>query len=433
MNTHNQQEKGTLGNHILVEFYGCDPEILNDVSKIEQSMLDAARVADATIINSTFHHFSPFGVSGVVVIQESHLAVHTWPEYRYAAVDVFTCGDSVDPWKSYKHIEKAFGAEYGSAMELKRGQQRLLPYVDFKGAYESGQPDSIQPKFERNVWFTERNDNIALSLRHTGEILFRDKSPFQKVEVIDTFAYGRMLTLDGAIMTTEKDEYVYHEMITHVSMFTHPNPKKVLVIGAGDGGAVKELVKHENIEKIVMVEIDGMVIEASRKFLPTISNQLDNPKVELIIGDGIKYVMEAADESFDIIIIDSTDPVGPAEGIFSEEFYRNAYRVLAPNGIFTNQSESPRFNVKVFKEIFKLFREIYGEKNVHTYLAGIATYPSGTWSFSYCAKGGIHPINDFRADEAKEFAEKHDLNYYDENVHKAAFALPRYVKKLLNK
>ena len=226
----------TLGRQIVAEYYGCNPEILNDVAKIETCMLDAARAAEATVINSTFHHFSPFGVSGVVVIQESHLAIHTWPEYGYAAVDIFTCGDAVDPWVSYQFLETAFEADYASAMEMLRGQQGQLSKADFDGGETIGRPET-KPAIQqnRNVWFTERNDQIAMSLRHKGDRLFGEQSDFQKVEIFDTYAYGRLLTLDGMVMTTENDEYVYHEMISHIAMQTLPDPKKVLVIGGGDG------------------------------------------------------------------------------------------------------------------------------------------------------------------------------------------------------
>jgi len=424
----------SLGRHILVEYYNCSPEILKDVTIIEESMLEAAREANSTIINSTFHHFSPFGVSGVVVIQESHLAIHTWPEYKYAAVDLFTCGEVVDPWIAYHSLKKALQAEHGSAMEINRGQQRLLPKMPTKMDGDIKQYEIISPsKYERNIWFTERNENIALSLRHSGQILFRETTPFQKVEILDTYEYGRLLTLDGLVMTTERDEFVYHELISHVPMMSHPAAKKkALVIGGGDGGVVKELVRHSSLEKVVMVEIDEAVIRASKEFLPSISCQFNNPKVELIIGDGIQYVKHAHNETFDIIIVDSTDPIGPAEGNFSEDFYKNCYRILKKDGIFTNQSESPHYNVKVFKEIYKVLRKIYGIENVNTYLGYIATYPSGLWSFSYCAKGNVHPFNNLDISKANEFAEEHELKYYNGEMHRAVFALPPFAKNLLS-
>lgn len=422
-----------LGRHILVEFYGCTAKDFNDVAFIEQSMINAAQAAQATIINSTFHHFSPFGVSGVVVIQESHLAIHTWPEYAYAAVDIFTCGEEVNPWIAYQFLLKQFEADNGSAMELKRGQLDVIGAPQFEVDY-NGQPVNDLPKLKqnRNVWFTERNDDIAFSLQHKGDRLFRQQTEMQLVEIYDTLAYGKMMTIDQKIMCTEHDEYGYHEMISHIPMFAATGQiKRALVIGGGDGGTVRELLKHDGLEEVVMVEIDAAVVEASRLHLPTLSSALDHPKLKLLIADGIDYVKNAADASFDLIIIDSTDPIGPAEGLFSYDFYQNAYRILSTNGLLVTQSESPRFNVDSFKASFTCFYSIFGKEKVNCYLAFIPTYPTGMWSFSFCSKGDIHPFNTLDVAKANTFVQAHDLQYYNSRVHLAAFALPNFVERML--
>lgn len=426
-----KQSMSALGKHILVELYACSSAILNEVPFIEQSMVEAAKEAGATVINSTFHHFSPFGVSGVVVIQESHLAIHTWPEYQYAAVDLFTCGDQVDPWVAYDYLKKAFQAQHGSAMEMKRGPLNLLGRVNLDLGIDNPVVKQCPPQFKRDVWFTDKDENTALSLRHKGDRLYRKKSPFQLVEVYDTYEYGKMLTIDNMVMCTEKDEYVYHEMIAHVPALTHQNVKRALVIGGGDGGTIRELLKHDSIEEVIMVEIDAAVIEASKEFLPSIACSFDHPKLKVIVGDGIKYMAEATPESFDLILVDSTDPIGPAEGLFSYDFYRNAYAALSPSGILVTQSESPRFNVKAFKECYTCYRSIFGDDKVHCYLFFTPTYPSGMWSFSYSCKGDIHPLKDFDAELSQAFAEKHDLKYYNAGIHQAAFALPTFVQKML--
>jgi spermidine synthase len=425
----------SLGTHIVVEYFNCDPEILNDVAIIENAMIESAKKAEATIINSTFHHFSPFGVSGVVVIQESHLAIHTWPEYGFASVDIFTCGDTVDPWISYKELKISLKAEYGSAIQMNRGPEDLLPKTEFdlqKFRDEHEEYAVGELKTTRDIWYTERSEFLALSLKHKGKKLFDVKSPYQKVEVFDTFAYGKMLTLDGMVMCTEEDEYVYHEMIVHVPMLTHPDPKNILVIGGGDGGTVRELVKHRGIEKVTIVEIDNEVIKASREYFPELARSFNHDKVELIIGDGINYIEESADNQYDVIIIDSNDPVGPAQGLFTESFYRNVYRVLNDNGIMITQSESPRFNQSVFKEIFHCYNNIFGKENVQCYLAYIPTYPTGMWSFSYSYKGksSSRHLNIIK-DRLEMLESGNRLNYYNEGIHRAAFALPNFVSELL--
>ena len=426
--------KGSLGRHILVEFYESSTEILNDVSLIEQSMVQAAKEAESTVVNSTFHHFSPFGVSGVVVIEESHLAIHTWPEYGFASMDIFTCGDSVEPWVAFNYLKKAFQSEHASSMEMLRGQLNLLEKkedFDLGTLRDEKSQELTGPKHKRNVWFTDRDENIALSLRHKGNTLFREKSPYQKVEVFDTYAYGRMLACDDMVMCTEKDEYVYHEMIAHVPMLTHKQAKKALVIGGGDGGTVRDLLKHDQIEEVIMVEIDSTVVEASQAHLPTLSSAFNDPRLHMIHDDGIKYVQQAPSETFDLVIVDSTDPVGPAKGLFTEDFYKDVYRILNEQGIMVTQSESPRFNVEVYKEIYQTFKRIYGADNVFSYLLFIPTYPSGMWSFSYSSKGDVHPWKSLDDQEAWQFTEDHDLQYYNPEIHRAAFALPNFVKQMI--
>jgi spermidine synthase len=423
----------SLGRHLLVEYYECNPGILNDVMGIENSMVGAAKFAEATVINSTFHHFSPFGVSGVVVIQESHLAIHTWPEYGYAAVDIFTCGDAVDPWICYRYLKDAFEAAYASAMEMLRGQEGLLHKVSLeRSSPATGREVPFSVRNFRNVWFTERNETAAFSLRHKGDRLFAGQSDFQKVEIYDTYAFGRLLTLDGMVVTTEKDEYVYHEMISHVAMQVHPHPRRVLIIGGGDGGVAREVLRYESVEEVVMVEIDGMVIDAAKEFLPEIASAFGNPRLKLHIEDGVQYVSDCPDGAFDVAIIDSKDPVGPAEGLFTGQFYRGVHRILGLSGIMVTQSESPSYNPSVFREIFDCHRGIYGQDRVSCYLAYIATYPSGMWSFSVSTKGGIHPLQNLDTAKSEAFAMKHQLKYYNPEIHRAAFALPGFVKELLH-
>lgn len=424
----------TLGRHILVEFYECSEEILNDVHVIEQSMVDAAKEAQATVINSTFHHFSPYGVSGVVVIQESHLAIHTWPEFRYAAVDIFTCGTEVDPWIAYDYLKKAFKSAHGSAMEINRGQTDLLKRISIahlsQNIEEARDARTPEPKFNRDVWFTDRDENTALSLRLTGEVLYRKKSDYQLTQVLDTYAYGKMLTIDNMVMCTERDEFVYHEMLTHIAMQTHPNPKKILVIGGGDGGTVRELLRYEDVEQVTMVEIDENVIEASKQHLPTLSSAFDHPKLQLLIYDGIKYLKDCTSEEFDLIIVDGSDPKGPAEGLFGEAFFKDVHRCLKSDGILCMQSEGPRFSQDAFIALHQCLGGIFGAEQVHCYLAFIPTYPSGMWSFQFASKGDIHPTKHMK-EGIDDFAQKHDLQYYNEAVHRAAFALPTFVANML--
>jgi spermidine synthase len=422
-----------LGRHILVEFTNCNADVLNDVTVIEKSMVEAAQKAGATVINSSFHHFSPWGVSGVVVIQESHLAIHTWPEYRYAAVDLFTCGETVDPWVSFDFLKKAFEADY-SVIEMNRGSLNVIRRSDFKPLHVRTEPSfnlKAGHQIDRNVWFTDKDNNQALSLRYTGDVFFDERSPYQRVRVLETMSYGKLLAIDNMVMCTERDEFHYHEMITHPMMQSFGNAKNILVIGGGDGGTIRELFKYDHVEKVTMVEIDEAVIRASRLHLPTIACEFDNPKLNLIIGDGISFVKEAASESYDLVIVDGSDPAGPAKGLFTEEFYQNCQRVLKPRGMLITQGESPMFHSEVFCELNQCLKGVFGSQKVHTLLFHATTYPSGMWSLQIGVKGDINPALDIDTDQVEAFCEAKDLKYYNAGVHYSAFSLPTFVRRML--
>ena len=422
-----------LGNHILVEFMRCEPNIMNDVSRIERDMVEAARKAGATVINSTFHHFSPYGVSGVVVIEESHLAIHTWPEYGYAAVDLFTCGE-MDAWISFDYLKECFKSASYSAIEMKRGSKNLLTRNDFdissmrQKADEWKNPDM----YTRNVWFTDKDENQALSLRYTGEVFYDKQSPYQRVRILESPKYGKLLALDDMFMTTENDEFHYHEMIAHPAIFAHKNVKNVLVIGGGDGGTVREVLRHDSIEKVTMVEIDGDVVEACKKHLPSIAAAFDNPKLDLIIDDGIEFVKNANPEAYDLIIVDGSDPVGPAEGLFSVAFYNNCYKALKNDGILVSQGESPKFNENAFADIHHTIRGLFGEENAKIALFYVPTYPTGMWSFQFGIKNGKKQLDHISQEEINSFVEKEGLRYYNFGVHNASLALPGFVKEILS-
>lgn len=427
-----------LGNHILVEFMNCEPKIMNDVAAIERDMVHAAQVAGATVINSTFHHFSPYGVSGVVVIQESHLAIHTWPEYGYAAVDLFTCGE-MDAWISFDTLKECFKAKTYSAIEMKRGSVNLLTRNDFDmtSARQKAQEDAPAWKnpdfYTRNVWFTDKDDNQALSLRFTGEVFHDIESPFQRVRILESYKYGKMLALDDMVMTTIDDEFHYHEMISHPALFSLKEKKNVLVIGGGDGGTVREILRHQEVEKVTMVEIDGEVIEACKQHLPEIAAAFDHPKLELIVGDGIDFVKTAAAGAYDLIIVDGSDPVGPAEGLFSVSFYENCHKVLKDNGILVAQGESPKFNEKAFVELNHTLQDIFGKENAPVSLFFVPTYPTGMWSFQYGVKGDNHPKKLSNSEAVDAFCEKNGLRYYNFALHHGSFANPTFVKRLVEK
>lgn len=274
----------------------------------------------------------------------------------------------------------------------------------------------------KGLWFTElQTNNLAISLK-TKKTLYHNVSKFQEISVVDTYEYGRMLLLDGIIMTTIKDEFVYHEMISLPALNTHPNPKKVLVIGGGDGGAIREIVKHPKVEKAVLCEIDGEVITVSKKYLPEISQSLDDPKVEVLVADGIKHIQESKGE-YDVIIVDSTDPIGPAVGLFAKDFYQGIYAALKEDGIFVAQTESPWNEEELVKRVFGDIKSIFPITKL--YLANVPTYPSGLWSFTMGSKK-YNPL-----EIAKNSIPDTNTKYYSPTIHFNAFHLPNFVQEML--
>lgn len=422
----------SLGRHILVEFFNCQPNILNHVSKMEEALVESAVKAGATILNSDFHHFAPQGVSGAVIIQESHLTIHTWPEYGYAAADLFTCGGSVDPWVAFDYLKETLEADTYSVLELQRGDLNLLTKknIDFDSARKERLKNAKSGLEQPNVWYTDKSDQLALSLRSAGPLLYDKTSRFQRTRIFDTHGFGRAMMIDNMIMVTEKDETHYHEMITHPALFAHGNAVNVLVIGGGDGGAIREVLRHPNVKKVTLVEIDENVIEASQLFLPQLSAAFNDPRLKLQIMDGIEFVKTSSADEFDVILIDGTDPVGPAKGLFSESFYRDCKKCLRPGGLLVAQGESPIYNKTVFVELNQCLKNVFGKPFVKTLLYHIPTYISGIWSFQLAS---INQVDFLAVDEEKisQFVSAHQLNYYNYQVHQAAFMLPNYVLKML--
>lgn len=274
------------------------------------------------------------------------------------------------------------------------------------------------------IWFTERQtSDVGITCRIRKTLYSPENTGIQEMAVVETGQFGKMLILDGTVQTTIGDEFVYHEMIAHLPLFTHSNPKKVLVIGGGDGGTIREVVKHPSVEEAHLVEIDGSVVEVSKKFLPEISCELDNPKVKIIITDGIEYVKKVRGE-YDVIIVDSPDPVGPAEGLFKSTFYQDIHDALKEDGLFVAQTESPFYHEDLIRRVTGSIKEIFPITKL--YLASIPTYPSGLWSFTMGSKK-YNPL------ETKEenFQRKMETRYYTPNIHRSVFALPKFVEDMV--
>ncbi|TDA69982.1 MAG: polyamine aminopropyltransferase [Clostridia bacterium] len=267
------------------------------------------------------------------------------------------------------------------------------------------------------TWFSEKQlDSLAISCV-VKKILHSERTPYQQIKVLDTDPFGLMLALDDVIQTTVFDEFAYHEMIALVPLNVHPDPKRILVIGGGDGGTVRECLRHPSPEEVTLVEIDARVVEVSRQYLPQLSSGLDDPRVKICYEDGTKY-LKGKESAYDVIIVDSTDPVGPARGLFEEPFYRQIERALAPEGILVAQTESPFYNLDLIKKVFATWRGIF--PTVRIYEAVIPSYPGGLWTFTLGSKK-----HDPVAVRGQVVAAG---RYYSPAVHQAAFVLPNFLQ-----
>ncbi len=271
------------------------------------------------------------------------------------------------------------------------------------------------------LWYTEKQTEkfgITAKVRQT---LHTEQTDFQKLDMIETEEWGNMLVLDGMVMTTKRDEFVYHEMVAHVPLFTHPEPKHVLVVGGGDGGVIREVLKHKSVEKATLVEIDGKVIEYSKKYLPEIAGELENERVEVKVDDGFMHIA-TSENAYDVIMVDSTEPVGPAAKLFEKGFYEGISKALKDDGIFVAQTDNPWFKADLIRKVYSDVREIFPVTRLYT--ANIPTYPSGLWTFTI----GSKKYDPLEVPESR--FDDFETKYYTKELHNAAFALPKFVKDL---
>ncbi len=278
-------------------------------------------------------------------------------------------------------------------------------------------------------WRTEIYENsTAFSVKY-ATTLFDGRSAFQRVEILDTDYLGRVLLLDGLFMVTEKDHFIYHEMLVHPAMHVVPDPRRVLVIGGGDGGTVTELVKHPGLQSVILCEIDEMVVSSCREFMPAVSSGLDDPRVETVFRDGAAFVREHPGE-FDLILVDSTDPIGPGVVLFEEPFYESVKKALRKGGAAVFQTESPLFMERTFCTSVKRLRRVFGQRAALPYLTVIPSYPGALWSFTFCSELR-DPLKE--APSAQPGYLDGKLRCYDAQVHSAAFVLPVFVREALER
>ncbi|MDH5544196.1 MAG: polyamine aminopropyltransferase [Gammaproteobacteria bacterium] len=271
-------------------------------------------------------------------------------------------------------------------------------------------------------WWSEvsKISNSAFAFE-INEKLEDIQTEFQHIEIFSTKGFGNLMVIDGCIMLTQRDNFIYHEMISHTALFSHPNPRRVLIIGGGDCGTLREVLKHSEVETVQQIDIDEQVTRMAEKHFPELCESNDDPRAELMFIDGVQWIKDAADASYDLIIVDSTDPVGPAEGLFSKPFFEQCMRVLDSNGMLIQQSESPLIHMDILKGMYKAMRG-GGFVDTMTFFFPQCTYPSGWWSTTLACKD--RPISEFREKDAE--AKTFSTQYYNAAIHRAAMAAPEF-------
>lgn len=395
------------GLHLIGDLSGCrcDPQLLLDSDGFKKKCIDMVCAAGLTIMDITFKQFDNDGFTGTVVLAESHLAIHTWPENNGLTLDVYVCNysadNSVKAQQLFNTIVAYFEPEEIAKHEIERGGHLLTePLSDTTGFY-------IQADRQIGKWQT----------------------PYQTLEIYNTPHYGKIFRLDGFNMTSEREEFIYHENLIHPALITQHEPKKVLIIGGGDGGSSEEALKHPSVEQVTMVEIDEAVITVAKEHFQAVHNNVfDHPKLRVIIDDGIKFLRKTT-EQFDLVALDLNDPVGPAEALYSAEFFQMCKQVLTPGGAMVLHMGPPTERPERVSELALRLREIFSI--VRPYTAYMPLYGS-QWALAVCSDALDPKL--FNADEIErriKDRQLQQLRFYNGETHCGVFALPNFIRELV--
>jgi len=396
------------GLHLIGDLGGCrcDPQRLLDGEDFKKRCTDMVRASGLTIMDVTFQQFDDSGFTGTVVLAESHLAIHTWPENNGLTLDVYVCNYSADN-RSKAHqlfdtIVDYFQPEDIARHVIERGEHTLVePLNDATGFY-------VKASRQIGEWQTQ----------------------YQKLAIYDTPQYGKIFRLDDFNMTSEREEFVYHENLIHPALTIHDAPKNILIIGGGDGGSSEEALKHPSVERVTMVEIDKDVIKVAKDHFQAVHHDVfDHPSLRVVIDDGMRFIQETQ-EKFDMIALDLNDPIGPAAPLYATEFFQQCRQALAPQGLMTLHVGSPTAHPERVTEITQRLRQVF--KIVRPYTMYIPLY-GALWALAVCSDT-LDPKT-FTADEIDErigARNLQQLQYYNGDTHQGVFALPNFIRELVD-
>lgn len=394
------------GLHLVANLYRCrgDARYLTDSAPLRRFCIDTINRGGLTVVGDMFHQFEGGGVTGAVVLAESHLAIHTWPELHSVTLDVYVCNFSQDNGLKARAVMDAFMTLYAPEDYVSHDVPR-----DEQFMYE---------------WL---NKDYGFFLRSSGRVA-DSQTEFQHLEIHDTPQFGKLFRLDGCFMTSERDEFHYHENLIHPALTAHVAPKRILIIGGGDGGSSEEALKHPSVEQVTLVELDARVVEVAKEHLQKVHHGVfDNPKLRLVIDDGLKFIAKTT-EKYDLIVLDLPDPIGPAAALYEAAFFADCKRALAPGGVLTLHMGSPVSRPEHVRDIYRRLAAEFAI--VRPYVMFVPLY-GALWSMASCSDT-LDPMK-VSAEEIDRRIVRRDLahlQYYNGATHHAVFALPNFVRDL---
>ena len=408
------------GLHLTADLYqcSCDSALMICADTIAQLCRSQTDASGLTLVEDKWVKFpewqgQPGGVTGAVLLAESHLAIHTWPETGNVTIDVYVCNFSGDNSAKAQALMDGVVAAYAPQEAVR--QQLWRGDIATNGV---GQYPWVMEQLTENAAFGFRAHNVQ-----------RQHTPFQTLEMLDTPSFGRVMRLDDHFMTSEGEEFFYHECMAHPAAMAHPDPQQVLVIGGGDGGLAEELLKHNTVQRLVLAELDEAVIEVSKAQLQRVHNGVwDDPRLQLQIGDGMAYVDSTTDR-FDLILLDLTDPHTPAGSLYSPEALQRMRRVLNPGGALVLHLGSPVFHAEQVRALSQTLKATFAQVACYgTYVPLYGAY----WGMAVCSDR-LQPTAVSAAQIEERLATRGvtDLQYYNADIHGALFALPNYYRKLV--
>ena len=419
------------GLHLTGDLFDCSctAALLTDLATLSRTCRDATNESKLTIVDQAWHRFpewngEPGGITGTILLAESHLAIHTWPERSGVTLDVYVCNFTDDNTGKAEQLFEALTLAFRPKSQV----VNRITRGDLAAGTDGVRPNEQGEVAKGELIFDWLNANSGYGTTAT-KTLAQIQSPYQKVEVFDTGQFGKLFRLDGRMMTSEADEFFYHECMTHPAALAHPNPESVLVIGGGDGGSSEELLKHPSVQRVVMAELDPVVIDVSKKWLHSIHKGVfDDPRLEVSIGDGFEFV-KSTTERFDMIVLDLTDPDTPAFHLYSEQFFRMCQRILRPGGMLTLHLGSPVYQAETVRKNAANLRNVF--RHVAPMSLFVPLYGS-LWCLAV-ASDTVDPRAITAETIAQRIRERHvgDLRYYHPALHSALFALPVFVQDLV--